>query len=206
MVSVLRAGKSDGRIAPFPLPTTTSQRHRVTRTSVVFLSSRFSLSCFLFLFLFLFLFFLRPPSLTESVEYIHAKADLQHAWSAFTGGRYTDAETFIKEDASREQVMALEKNVKEFGIRYWGMDDARQGIVHVIGPEQGDQLERALSAACTFERVSLREGALRRTSRGCARVWLPLLVPIEQEMVRGARCAVRGARCEAGSVRAALRS
>ena len=203
MVSVLRAGKSDGRIAPFPLPTTTSQRHRVTRTSVVFLSSRFSLSCFLFLFT------LRPPSFTESVEYIHAKADLQHAWSAFTGGRYTDAETFIKEDASREQVMALEKNVKEFGIRYWGMDDARQGIVHVIGPEQGDQLERALSAACTFERVSLREGALRRTSRGCARVWLPLLVPIEQEMVRGARCArgeVHGARCEAGSVRAALRS
>ena len=33
--------------------------------------------------------------------------------------------------------MALERNVAEFGIRYWGMDDARQGIVHVIGPEQG---------------------------------------------------------------------
>ena len=35
------------------------------------------------------------------------------------------------------QVMALEENVKEFGIAYFGMDDRRQGIVHIIGPEQG---------------------------------------------------------------------
>jgi 3-isopropylmalate dehydratase len=33
--------------------------------------------------------------------------------------------------------MALEDNVKEFGIAYFGMDDRRQGIVHIIGPEQG---------------------------------------------------------------------
>ena len=37
----------------------------------------------------------------------------------------------------RPQVMALEENVKEFGIAYFGMDDRRQGIVHIIGPEQG---------------------------------------------------------------------
>ena len=33
--------------------------------------------------------------------------------------------------------MALEDNVKEFGVAYFGMDDRRQGIVHIIGPEQG---------------------------------------------------------------------
>jgi 3-isopropylmalate dehydratase len=46
-------------------------------------------------------------------------------------------ETFIKETASRTQVMQLEHNVNEFGLRYFGMADERQGIVHIIGPEQG---------------------------------------------------------------------
>jgi homoaconitase/3-isopropylmalate dehydratase large subunit len=32
--------------------------------------------------------------------------------------------------------MALEENVKEFGIEYFGLADGRQGIVHIIGPEQ----------------------------------------------------------------------
>merc|ERR1719436_635505 len=35
------------------------------------------------------------------------------------------------------QVSTLEENVVEFGLTYFGMDDSRQGIVHVIGPEQG---------------------------------------------------------------------
>merc|ERR1719359_522508 len=33
--------------------------------------------------------------------------------------------------------MALEENVIEFGLTYFGMTDKRQGIVHVVGPEQG---------------------------------------------------------------------
>lgn len=45
--------------------------------------------------------------------------------------------TFIKEDDSRLQCTTLEQNVKDFGVRYFGMDDKRQGIVHVVGPEQG---------------------------------------------------------------------
>lgn len=45
--------------------------------------------------------------------------------------------TFIKEEDSRLQCTTLEANVKEFGVRYFGMDDKRQGIVHVVGPEQG---------------------------------------------------------------------
>ena len=43
----------------------------------------------------------------------------------------------IKDPESRLQVETLEENVKEFGITYFGMNDKRQGIVHVIGPEQG---------------------------------------------------------------------
>lgn len=45
--------------------------------------------------------------------------------------------SFIKQDDSRLQVMTLERNVKQYGIPYFGMKDIRQGIVHTIGPEQG---------------------------------------------------------------------
>ena len=34
-------------------------------------------------------------------------------------------------------MLALEENVREFGVAYFGLDDRRQGIVHIIGPEQG---------------------------------------------------------------------
>jgi 3-isopropylmalate/(R)-2-methylmalate dehydratase large subunit len=43
----------------------------------------------------------------------------------------------IKNNESRIQVETLEKNAKDFGINYIAMNDIRQGIVHVIGPEQG---------------------------------------------------------------------
>ncbi|EHK20363.1 uncharacterized protein TRIVIDRAFT_83353 [Trichoderma virens Gv29-8] len=48
-----------------------------------------------------------------------------------------DIASFIKEDDSRVQCVTLEENVKEFGLTYFGLGDKRQGIVHVIGPEQG---------------------------------------------------------------------
>ena len=48
-----------------------------------------------------------------------------------------DVQTFIAETASRTQVLQLEQNVKDFGLTYFGMADERQGIVHIIGPEQG---------------------------------------------------------------------
>ncbi|WVN88273.1 3-isopropylmalate dehydratase, large subunit [Cryptococcus depauperatus CBS 7841] len=50
---------------------------------------------------------------------------------------FKNVNTFINEPDSRAQVAALEDNVKEFGLIYFGMDDKRQGIVHIIGPEQG---------------------------------------------------------------------
>ena len=43
----------------------------------------------------------------------------------------------IKDDIARIQVETLEKNVKEFEVPYIPLMDSRQGIVHVIGPEQG---------------------------------------------------------------------
>ena len=43
----------------------------------------------------------------------------------------------IDDPESRLQIETLERNVKEFGVPYFGIDDIRQGIVHIIGPEQG---------------------------------------------------------------------
>ncbi len=43
----------------------------------------------------------------------------------------------IDNPESRTQVEALEKNAADFGIEYYGVNDVRQGIVHIIGPEQG---------------------------------------------------------------------
>jgi 3-isopropylmalate/(R)-2-methylmalate dehydratase large subunit len=49
----------------------------------------------------------------------------------------TSASARIREEFSRVQVQALERNCAEFGIRLFTLGDPRQGIVHVIGPEQG---------------------------------------------------------------------
>ena len=38
---------------------------------------------------------------------------------------------------SRRQIEVLEENCREFGVRLYGMGDPGQGIVHIIGPEQG---------------------------------------------------------------------
>jgi 3-isopropylmalate/(R)-2-methylmalate dehydratase large subunit len=43
----------------------------------------------------------------------------------------------IKDEESRTQVETMARNAKEFGIEYYDERDIRQGIVHVIGPEQG---------------------------------------------------------------------
>ena len=49
----------------------------------------------------------------------------------------TDRSKGIENKESAIQVDTLEKNCKDFGIDYYGLTDVRQGIVHVIGPEQG---------------------------------------------------------------------
>ncbi|KAH6673733.1 3-isopropylmalate dehydratase-like protein [Halenospora varia] len=50
---------------------------------------------------------------------------------------FKNIESFVEVEDSRLQCMTLEDNVKDFGITYFGLGDKRQGIVHIIGPEQG---------------------------------------------------------------------
>lgn len=43
----------------------------------------------------------------------------------------------IRDQTSKIQVETLEENCKEFNITYFDLDDKKQGIVHIVGPEQG---------------------------------------------------------------------
>ena len=52
----------------------------------------------------------------------------------------SDRRNGIKEPESRLQVETLEENVAEFGVPFFPVLDPRQGIVHIIGPEQGISL------------------------------------------------------------------
>ena len=49
----------------------------------------------------------------------------------------TDRSKGIDDDDSRIQIETLEKNCKDFGVQLFGVNDKRQGIVHIVGPEQG---------------------------------------------------------------------
>ena len=49
----------------------------------------------------------------------------------------TDRSKGIDDIDSKIQVETLEKNCKDFGVKLFGMEDKRQGIVHIVGPEQG---------------------------------------------------------------------
>jgi len=49
----------------------------------------------------------------------------------------TNRDAGISDPVSRTQVEALDSNCEEFGITEFGLDDIRQGVVHVMGPEQG---------------------------------------------------------------------
>jgi len=52
----------------------------------------------------------------------------------------TDRASGIKDPVSREQIETLDRNCAEFDVVEFKMDDLRQGIVHVIGPEEGATL------------------------------------------------------------------
>ena len=49
----------------------------------------------------------------------------------------TDRTVGIADPLSAKQIQTLEENCRAFGITLFGMNDIRQGVVHVIGPEQG---------------------------------------------------------------------
>ncbi|MCC7320504.1 MAG: 3-isopropylmalate dehydratase large subunit [Rubellimicrobium sp.] len=46
-------------------------------------------------------------------------------------------EAHIDNEESRIQVETLDRNARDFGIHYYPVSDVRQGIVHIVGPEQG---------------------------------------------------------------------
>ncbi len=48
-----------------------------------------------------------------------------------------DRDKGIEDPQARLQVETLEANARDFGLEYFAMDDIRQGVVHIIGPEQG---------------------------------------------------------------------
>lgn len=48
-----------------------------------------------------------------------------------------DQDKPIEDSISRNQVDALAKNAKDFGLTHFGMMDKRNGIIHVVGPERG---------------------------------------------------------------------
>ena len=52
----------------------------------------------------------------------------------------TDRSAGIEDPVARLQVKTLDNNCSEFGLTEFDMSDIRQGIVHVIGPEQGATL------------------------------------------------------------------
>ena len=63
---------------------------------------------------------------------------------------FKNVEQFVEEEDSRLQCMTLEENVKAHGLTYFGLGDKRQGIVHIIGPEQG---RPPLSSSVVLHRI-----------------------------------------------------
>lgn len=48
-----------------------------------------------------------------------------------------DQDKPIDDPVSKDQVDTLEKNAKDFGLSYFGMQHPKNGIIHVVGPEEG---------------------------------------------------------------------
>lgn len=76
--------------------------------------------------------------------------DQLSADSTVSRKNFTTVKNFIEEPESREQCLALEDNVKEFGLTYFGMTDRRQGMRTCIRfspcPKSGSQVSCTSSA------------------------------------------------------------
>lgn len=70
----------------------------------------------------------------------------------------------IEDPVSRIQVQTLDKNAEEFGITEFGIGDIRQGIVHVVGPEEGATLP-GMTVVCGDSHTSTH-GALGALAHG----------------------------------------
>ena len=70
----------------------------------------------------------------------------------------------IKDEVSKLQVTTLDDNCKEYGIEQFDIEDERQGIVHVVGPEQGITLP-GMTVVCGDSHTSTH-GALGSLAMG----------------------------------------
>ncbi|THH00396.1 hypothetical protein EW026_g2129 [Hermanssonia centrifuga] len=75
-------------------------------------------------------------------------ATVDHNVPTASRKNFVNVQSFIVEPDSRAQCQALEENVKEFGLTYFGMTDRRQGIVHIIGPEEGFTQLPGITCVC----------------------------------------------------------
>ncbi|KAJ3264537.1 hypothetical protein HDU77_008180 [Chytriomyces hyalinus] len=64
-------------------------------------------------------------------------ATLDHNIPTTSRKAFKGINSFVTETDSKLQCSTLEDNVKAFKLNYFGLGDKRQGIVHVVGPEQG---------------------------------------------------------------------
>ena len=87
----------------------------------------------------------------------------------------------IKDELSRNQVNKLEENCREFGIDYFGINHPKNGIVHVIGPEQGYTLP-GMTIVCGDSHTSTH-GAFGNISFGIG--------TSEVEMVLASQCIIQ---------------
>ena len=91
----------------------------------------------------------------------------------------------VADEEARLQLQTLERNVAEAGIEFFPMGDLRNGIVHVVGPEQG-RTQPGMTIVCGDSHTSTHGafGALAHgigTSRGRARAGHPDPAPAEVE-------------------------
>lgn len=89
-----------------------------------------------------------------------------------------DQDKPIADPVSRKQVDTLEKNAKEFGLTYYGMMNPNNGIIHVVGPEQGLSLP-GMTIVCGDSHTSTH-GAMGAVAFGIG--------TSEVEMVMASQC------------------
>ena len=86
-----------------------------------------------------------------------------------------DQDKPIEDPVSRAQVDTLARNARDFGLTHFGMMDPRNGIIHVVGPEQGLTLP-GMTIVCGDSHTSThgcspRSASSRRAPRPCASPW-----------------------------------
>ncbi len=92
-----------------------------------------------------------------------------------------DQDKPIEDEVGRKQVATLEQNAKDFGLSYFGMNDKRNGIIHVVGPERGLSLP-GMTIVCGDSHTSTH-GAMGAVAFGIG--------TSEVEMVLASQCVLQ---------------